>query len=367
MAVCGISILASGMTAAQIQTYIGDKLDQWATAVGQPLDNLISSSLIGTTISGLLVIGSAAASGINEFISWFCNEENITSNSNTAVIDTPTTIGGLEVARVYQYSFNTNRTNSAPYKVEQLIFSNGEVYGFYTGGMYYAVKFISRDEFTIVSILYNTDGSFETQVDKSPGYAATGWYYYVQGTIDPVKNPAPPMPREPSNNLNAWPADDTIAHGKSLKVIGGTVAIPHVGPTDKYFLDIDGVRPGDTATDAADLITGTIATGAIPAVSGEVAEQEPAFEITGPVAIPGLSEVFPFCIPFDIYKFLSALAADPVAPHFEWRFYVPGICDETIVIDLAEFNTIAQILRTMELLAFIVGLAFVTRSKMIRS
>lgn len=81
----------------------------------------------------------------------------------------------------------------------------------------------------------------------------------------------------------------------------------------------------------------------------------------------GLEDVFPFCLPFDIYHFLSALAADPEAPYFEWRFYVPGICDETIEIDLAAFDTVAQILRTMELLAFIVGLAFVTRSRMIRS
>lgn len=81
---------------------------------------------------------------------------------------------------------------------------------------------------------------------------------------------------------------------------------------------------------------------------------------------PGLQNVFPFCIPFDIYSFFSCLAADPVAPSFEWRFYVPGICDETIELDLAQFDTVAQIVRTMELLAFIVGLAFVTRDKMIK-
>ena len=82
-------------------------------------------------------------------------------------------------------------------------------------------------------------------------------------------------------------------------------------------------------------------------------------------AVTGLVNVFPFCIPFDIYNFFECLAADPVAPSFTWRFYVPGICDESIEIDLSAFNTAAQILRTMELLAFCVGLAFVTR-KMIR-
>lgn len=82
--------------------------------------------------------------------------------------------------------------------------------------------------------------------------------------------------------------------------------------------------------------------------------------------VPGLQNVFPFCIPFDIYAFFECLAADPVAPSFTWRFYIPGICDEELEIDLAAFDSAARILRTMELLLFIVGLAFVTRDKFLR-
>lgn len=93
--------------------------------------------------------------------------------------------------------------------------------------------------------------------------------------------------------------------------------------------------------------------------SAEVSEDSEEYRIEG------LQSVFPFCIPFDLYAFVSCLAADPVAPSFTWRFYVPGICDESIEIDLSEFDAAAQILRTMELLLFCVGLAFVTR-KIIR-
>lgn len=82
--------------------------------------------------------------------------------------------------------------------------------------------------------------------------------------------------------------------------------------------------------------------------------------------VMGLASVFPFCIPFDIYDFFECLAADPVAPVVNWRFYVPGICDETITLDLSQFDTVAQVVRTMELLAFIVGLALVTREKFLR-
>lgn len=82
-------------------------------------------------------------------------------------------------------------------------------------------------------------------------------------------------------------------------------------------------------------------------------------------AVSGLTSVFPFCIPFDVYAFVSALAAEPEAPSFTWRFYVPNICDETIEIDLSAFDAVARILRTIELLLFCVGLALETR-KIIR-
>lgn len=74
-------------------------------------------------------------------------------------------------------------------------------------------------------------------------------------------------------------------------------------------------------------------------------------------------DIFPFCIPFDIYRFFSCLAADPVAP----KFTIPvitensfGIPEYSIEIDFAMFDTVAAILRKMELLGFCVGLAIVT-------
>lgn len=101
-------------------------------------------------------------------------------------------------------------------------------------------------------------------------------------------------------------------------------------------------------------------------IDSEATNAEPISQDATNYETPGLQSVFPFCIPFDIYNFFNCLAAEPVAPSFEWRFFVPGICDETIDLDLSQFDTVAQIVRTMELLAFIVGLAFVTRDKMIK-
>lgn len=87
--------------------------------------------------------------------------------------------------------------------------------------------------------------------------------------------------------------------------------------------------------------------------------------VNGPKQSPGLTTVFPFCIPWDIYHFFEALAADPTPPRFEATLRLPAAIggDQTIVLDFntTTWNTLAQILRTMELLAFCVGLAVITR------
>lgn len=80
-----------------------------------------------------------------------------------------------------------------------------------------------------------------------------------------------------------------------------------------------------------------------------------------------LTAFFPFCLPFDIYEFFSLLAADPVAPVFEWVIPVPQADAQfPIRIDLSAWDTVAALFRTFELLAFIVGLAIMTRDKFLR-
>lgn len=80
-----------------------------------------------------------------------------------------------------------------------------------------------------------------------------------------------------------------------------------------------------------------------------------------------LTQFFPFCIPFDLYEFFSLLAAEPEAPVFQWVIPVPQLDAEfPISIDLSAWDGVASLFRTLELLAFIVGLAILTRDKIIR-
>ncbi len=74
-----------------------------------------------------------------------------------------------------------------------------------------------------------------------------------------------------------------------------------------------------------------------------------------------LSKFFPFCIPFDLYAFLTCLNADPVTPVIHWEIAMPGGGSYPLTIDLSPFDSVAQLLRRLELLLFCVGLAIKTR------
>lgn len=85
-----------------------------------------------------------------------------------------------------------------------------------------------------------------------------------------------------------------------------------------------------------------------------------------------LTTVFPFCLPFDLYDFVSVLCAEPTAPNFTWVIPLKsstfGIDEEyEFVVDLSAFDDVMSVVRDMELFAFIVGLIIATRSKFIRA
>lgn len=77
-------------------------------------------------------------------------------------------------------------------------------------------------------------------------------------------------------------------------------------------------------------------------------------------------KLFPFCIPFDIYKAVKLLDASPIAPVVHYKFYLSKSKSYNIDLNLNKFNSVAAILRRMECLLFIIGLATATRRVYIR-
>ena len=79
-----------------------------------------------------------------------------------------------------------------------------------------------------------------------------------------------------------------------------------------------------------------------------------------------LGDVFPFCVPFDIYHMVTLFAAEPEAPHAKWEFSLPFTGGTYVVEwDLQEWDEVAALCRKLELILFCVGLAVVT-SKLIK-
>lgn len=349
MAMAGIGIVTAGMTSAQLQTWVEGKLEQWAQSLSTPIEHLIDSAGISVTISGMLAIGTSAAQGISSFISWLQSDLGLVDNQSTPIISSDDLLNGLKVVKL-----------NATFGVFTVTYPT-TAYCYFTleNGTYYCNVFMTEQR-PYLSAYYNNALVFQGSVFSYKN----GYYYTYISAGSSLSDLNLSNDIIHSNRVQYYLDDPSLTQSGSLTVTAGTMTIPRIGADDKIFLDV-GALPGETVTQVTQqVIEDVIADELI--VSGTVAESEPEYVIEGPVSVSGLDDIFPFCIPFDMYHMLEALAADPVAPSFDWRFYVPNVIDETITIDLSGFNTVASVLRIMETLLFCVGLAFETR-KLLRS
>lgn len=80
------------------------------------------------------------------------------------------------------------------------------------------------------------------------------------------------------------------------------------------------------------------------------------------MATVDLKDVFPFCIPWDLYNMISKFTANREAPEFNFTLNLGPAGNHEINIDFTEWESAATILRALELIVFIVGLAIATRN-----
>lgn len=74
-----------------------------------------------------------------------------------------------------------------------------------------------------------------------------------------------------------------------------------------------------------------------------------------------LKEVFPFCIPFDIYHLLQKFDGTPTAPHVQLPIVIPSIgFSYTLDLDFSAWDPVADVMRTVELIVYALGLAWAT-------
>ena len=147
-----------------------------------------------------------------------------------------------------------------------------------------------------------------------------------------------------------------------------------LSPTKQMVIDV-GAAPGTTLSDLAQTVPDAIANGQFsptyviqvaPSVGPvPVPEVNPNPDVEAPADIApytvGLGEVFPFCIPFDIYHMVTMFAAEPEAPAATWEFTLPWSGQECEVSwSLEEWDEVAKLCRSLELVLFCVGLAVAT-------
>lgn len=106
----------------------------------------------------------------------------------------------------------------------------------------------------------------------------------------------------------------------------------------------------EATTEAVESLTDTITS----ALDVPDSEELPDFKFD-------LRELFPFCIPFDIYRLLSSFDADPVAPHVQLPIVIESIgFSYNLDLDFAVWNPVAQAMRTAELIVYAIALAWAT-------
>lgn len=77
---------------------------------------------------------------------------------------------------------------------------------------------------------------------------------------------------------------------------------------------------------------------------------------------PDLTGIFPFCIPWDIYAIFEEFRAGRKAPYIEWTLESDLFgFSYTFELDMSIFDDVAALLRLLELIGFIIGLAVATR------
>lgn len=305
------------------------------------------------------------------------------------------------------FAFNVSSAADTIYHFRTVVFSTSPIVVYRCSGNTVDVDYIKSEgnksvigngmgrDVTVNGVKYYCDW-FSTDLDGVPIYPYTSftgvsWY---------TSSDCPKVVRQCLTMSLDVPADEYISVGgvsdifdrdKSLDNIG--VAVPGIaaGATD---IPIDWGLVGDIAGTLTDVRAGvkdiadTLADAKVFPIdttrdtvidsdgdlSNDKAKDDviPAVPNVGTLddyKLAGLEKVFPFCIPFDLIAFLGCLSAAPEAPAFDWVFPLSGKDGKeyTLHVDLSPWDPVAKIVRTMETLAFCVGLTMITREKMIMS
>lgn len=193
------------------------------------------------------------------------------------------------------------------------------------------------DSFGIAINFYSNPNFYNaTNNDSVPFFT-----YAVPGSIETITTPSYMLTSDYDSSVSA----PVVADGEALTVSTDTTMIQ--GLDAKLDAVLAAVQAGAGALQSS--------------VDALPANLAPAVYQPGSSYALDLTDMFPFCIPFDLYRGSRLLVAEPEAPRFVWDVPLPLGDTYELVIDLSVFDGVAAIARKMELLAFLIGLAVMTK------
>lgn len=414
----GVSVgLKSNSTFLPID-FVKSLLEDYASLAGETFDSICDLWLSNVKIlaNGAISMGMESCKSAYQFLSWLKNDGYISANLGDRDY---VSINGVLCPVIHPNDIlDTYYTSSGQYAVQN--YNNFDIVVFWS--IYNGVNqtfYLTKNSADIKVILYYNGYPITGRPSTVTTYYLNGLYYgystnnpditynipYVDNPIQSITNLDGSLDNSPSSpdndtligdDSNVDPDDFNISDNQvniispgidlaALAVQAGKSGIVQIKNYLETLLNaVNGVD--DNVLKVNDSVTGILEDLPLPGYdivnSTSVASDDESNVTGGSVIIDNnkypdaestqkyikhmqfnLVNVFPFCIPFDIVNLLSKLDVQPVTPHVNLSFPNP-VLNEPIEFDLdfSQWNGVAQVVRNAELVAFVVGLAMVTRN-----
>lgn len=364
-----LTVAAGGASAASAG--IVAVAGEYAAATGAAASGeaVLSSIAAGTalTAAGTVVLTAAAAVAVGALAYWAYNKYfvDVDSPGNSAV--------------VYSAGNTGTRANLADgTSLKNYNCNFGVLYTLENGSTF----LLSKDSEGGLSIILNGAivKTVKASISSSFSYYGFGLsvgvvrYYYSDGS------------HYYADNLTTFNNDMWYVPESALSLVdAGYTPIPEIAPVKQLELDI-AAPPELELADLPEFAFGQVSSGGwsqpsnvpysvvdpdpVPAPdpvpdAPPVVDPNPDLSDTPEDVKPftvGLGDVFPFCIPFDVYHMVTLLVAEPEAPSAEWKFTLPwgGSQEYSVGWDLSAWDDVASLCRSLQCVLFCVGLAVVT-------
>ena len=388
----GISFTSGAATASGMNDFMSGQVNDYVNSQGGSIADIFTGN-IAVDLAGKLVVGQQMYNAIKGFADWLIDKFGL-SEEETEL--SPGFIEGWTVEfshpTVYQDKNVYQTVTFYKNGVEQF-HESSHYYGTYT----FEIKSSSSKFNLWVNVPYTymkKDYTYSTvleTVDVVPNTLSWDGSDYVEPTVlNPDKEWTGTIGgySTPDTNLDqllggidqAMADNNLVVDGEVIDVPVPPTPVPEPVAPDTPLQDVPWEGLNDLINSNTGEITDSIGEAASD-ITGAIEGTQEAVEsleglIAESLAVPGaqdinerkfnLSTLFPFCIPFDIYRMLQAFDGTPEAPHVQLPFVIQSLgFSYTFDLDFSAFDPVASIMRTVEFIAFGVFLAFAT-SKVIR-